>query len=606
VNTKAAIVEDGSRIAAHVTQDSAKALGVQQGTPSNPRLAVLWMLGVLGFLLGAVLYPLLTFEGMPPLGVVVAAALPVMFWMYLAAGLIAWWRRPRNGMGMLLVWSSVGMWIIVANNTSVPALVLAAPLFTQVKGAMLVHLLLAFPAGRLPSARERVLVTAAYVVAVGLQAIRVFVEPPAWSSGWSSSGLFGVLQLASVTALNAVVAAVLIARLAKAMPEQRRSLGVVYGYGMFVVAFLPLVTWVFNAHGIEQEAIRDSIQLIAYAAVPVVVLVTFLLGGFRRTAELEALSSWLGEAEASRTPIEGALATALGDPTLKVDYWSAELRDWVRAEGQPVARPGGAAGRGRYRIDLGGAPVASIEYDSNLLPDPHEVERAANLAALALERERLSAGLRASRQAVIESRERLIGAADAERQRISRGLHDGLQARLVFIGVEAQRIAATAKGEIGSRATALRDHIDQAAEELRAVVHDLMPPALIELGAAGAVEELVAAMPIPTRLDAALPGRLGHTVEMTAYLVVAEALTNVVKHSGATRCTVSLRASGERLHVLVADNGKGNDASRERANRAGTGLAGIADRVAAGGGISGVEINREGGTTLWADIPYAS
>jgi signal transduction histidine kinase len=250
--------------------------------------------------------------------------------------------------------------------------------------------------------------------------------------------------------------------------------------------------------------------------------------------------------------------------------------------------------------------VASIEYDSTLLRDRHEIERAASLVALALERERLSAELRASRQAVIESRERLVDAADAERRRISRDLHDGLQARLVFIGIEAQRIVTAQGADVAKRATALRDQIDQAADELRAIVHDLVPPGLVELGVAGAVEELVESMPIPTRLDAALSGRLGDSTETTAYLVVAEALTNVVKHSGATNCTVSLRADGGQLHIAVTDNGKGQAAPIANMERTGMGLAGIADRIAAIGGVSGVEMQAEGGTTIWARIPYES
>lgn len=252
--------------------------------------------------------------------------------------------------------------------------------------------------------------------------------------------------------------------------------------------------------------------------------------------------------------------------------------------------------------------MAAIEYDATAPRDPREVERAAGLVALALERERLSAELRASRQAVSESRERLVGAADAERRRISRGLHDGLQARLLLIGIDAQRIA-TATGvepaeQVASRAIALRDEADHAADELRAIVEALVPPALIELGLVGAVGELAESMPIPTRLEAAVPGRLTDTTETTAYLVVAEALSNVVKHSHATSAAVTLRVNDSWLHVTVTDNGNGITTPATGTGRSGTGLAGIADRVAAIGGTSAAQTPPEGGTTIWARIPY--
>jgi signal transduction histidine kinase len=529
------------------------------------------------------------------------AALPVIFWMYLAAGLIAWWRRPRNGIGLLLVWTGVTLWIIGIDNTTVPAFQVVGMVFTSTGAAALMHLLLAFPTGRLNSTLERSIVGGMYFVTIALQAPRYLFDPPADSPGFALIGVVGVVQLVCATALSVAAAAVLIQRLLRARPEHRRTLGLVNGYGVFVVLFVPLMAWAFSTWWPELGLIRDSIQIISIAIVPVVVVMAFLRAGVRRTAELEALSAWLGVAESSRTPIQTALADALGDPTLSVAYWSAELRSWVSAEGVVIMEQRYRPGRVRYEIVLSGAPVATIDYDGTLLCDPQEVERAANLVALALERERLSAELRASRQAVIESRERLVGAADAERRRISRGLHDGLQARLVLLGIDAQRIATAPADEVAQRATALREDVDYAAEELRAFVHDLVPPALIELGVVGAVEELLDSMPIPTRLDAAVPGRLGDTAETTAYLVVAEALTNVVKHAGATHCTVSLHADGTQLHIAVIDNGNGRVDPQQ-----GTGLSGIADLVAASGGVSGVKTQPEGGTRLWARIPYAA
>jgi signal transduction histidine kinase len=151
--------------------------------------------------------------------------------------------------------------------------------------------------------------------------------------------------------------------------------------------------------------------------------------------------------------------------------------------------------------------------------------------------------------------------------------------------------------------------IGEAATELRAFVHDLMPPALLALGLAGAVDELVAAMPIPTRLIAQGPdgerpdagivlGRVAESVERAGYLVVAEALSNVVKHARASRCTVTLGVNEGMLQVRVEDDGVGGADPVK-----GFGLDGIGDRVRALGGMHGIDTAPEGGVSVWANIP---
>lgn len=578
-----------------------------RGAAAMPVSGLLWALGGLGLILGVVPYPMMSFDGLPPLAVAVVAGLPVVFWIYFVTGLIAWRRRPHNRVGGLLIWTGLTMWLVALGNTTVPAFQALLPTLSLLIVAAPAHLLLAFPTGRLGSKAISALVGGLYVATVALQ-IPLYLFDPSTQPSFLSVADAPVLVAAArhvqtyvLDALLVTVAIVLVVRLVRTRPEDRRSLGAVSAVGVLIVLFVPVSAWVGAVwlHG-EQVAIA-AVQITSLAVLPVVVLAAFLLGGFRRTAGLEELGAWLGALPSSRGSIRDVLADALGDASLRIVYWSADPRGWVSEGGTVVMEPGGGVGRASSEIQLGGMPVAAIEYDGTVPRDPREVGRAAGLVALALERERLSAELRASRQAVVESRERLVDAADAERRRISRGLHDGLQARLLLIGIDAQRIATAPAAEVAARATALRDDADHAAAELRAFVRNLVPPALIELGVAGAVEELVESMPIPTRVDVAVPERIDHTAEMTAYLVVAEALSNVVKHSRATACTVALRAEDGWLHVSVTDDGTGLvDA------RAGTGLAGIADRVAAVGGSSDAVTGREGGTTLWARIPFES
>lgn len=574
------------------------------------------MLAGLGLVLGVLPYPVMSLAGLPPLAVAVVAALPVVFWVYLVAGLIAWRRRPHNGVGALLIWTGLTMWLVAIGNTTVPAFQALLPMFSLLIVAAPAHLLLAFPTGRLGSKTARALVAGLYVATVVLQVPQYLFDQsvePRFLSVIDVPALRAAgqhVQTVVLDVLLVVVAAVVIARLMRARPQDRRSLGTVSGVGVFVVLFVPVSAWAASSWWPGNQMELAAIQIMSLAILPVVVLASFLLGGFRRTAQLEELGAWLGSSQTSRSPIREVLAAALDDPTLDIVYWSVELSGWVGDDGVPVTEPDRRAGRVRSIIQLGEVPVAAIEYDGSISRDSREVERAAGLVALALERERLSAELRASRRSVIESRERLVGAADAERRRISRGLHDGLQVRLLLIGIDAQRIAKAtgteAAGQVAARAIALRDDADHAADELRAIVEALVPPALIELGLVGAVGELVESMPIPTRLDAAVPGRLTDTTETTAYLVVAEALSNVVKHSHATSAAVSLSIDGTWLCVTVSDNGSGMNALATGNGHSGTGLAGIADRVAAVGGTSMTQAPSEGGTKIWARIPYES
>ena len=132
----------------------------------------------------------------------------------------------------------------------------------------------------------------------------------------------------------AVAATVILARRPiQPGPGHRLPFALFYGYGAVVILFVPVTAWVAYLGWPEQSLIRDSIQVLFIAVLPVAVLVMFGLGGFRPTTELEALGAWLGRAEGSRAPIETALGSAVGDPSLTVAYWSDELQTWVGTDG---------------------------------------------------------------------------------------------------------------------------------------------------------------------------------------------------------------------------------------------------------------------------------
>ena len=165
--------------------------------------------------------------------------------------------------------------------------------------------------------------------------------------------------------------------------------------------------------------------------------------------------------------------------------------------------------RGYADIDLAGRHVGVIGYDATLIPDAELVRTAGRVLAIAIDRQRLDAELRASHDALRESRSRIVEATDVERRRIARDLHDGLQGRMILLGIRARRLAdRLPDGEEHTEAESVRSGLEVAIDELRNLVHGVMPALLIERGLQAATEELVDRMPIPTELAAAR-GRSG-------------------------------------------------------------------------------------------------
>ncbi|MFD5357985.1 sensor domain-containing protein [Streptomyces tendae] len=207
------------------------------------------------------------------------------------------------------------------------------------------------------------------------------------------------------------------------------------------------------------------------------------------------------------------------------------------------------------------------------------------------------AELTATRAAALE-------AHATELRRIERSLHDGAQNRLVSVTVllgAARRMAARDPSGADELLERAQSAAEQALAELRSVARGILPPVLADRGLAGALSGLAADCGVPCRVEADVPERCAASVEATAYFVVAEALTNIAKHSGATRASVTVRARGGRLRLLVEDDGRGG-ADED----GGSGLTGIRRRVAALDGTLRLSSPPGGPTTLDVDLPCGS
>ena len=195
---------------------------------------------------------------------------------------------------------------------------------------------------------------------------------------------------------------------------------------------------------------------------------------------------------------------------------------------------------------------------------------------------------------VAASRARIVAATDAERRRIGRDLHDGAQQRLVraLMGIEeARRDPARAEAALASAAADAR----HAIEDLRDLAAGLHPLVLTDRGIGAALEELTAGTPLPVALNVT-DERFAPEVEAAAYFLVAEAITNAVKHAEASGVDVTIARDGDTLRIAVSDDGRGGADPAK-----GSGLRGLEDRVAVLGGT--LTITQDPGTTVRATLP---
>jgi signal transduction histidine kinase len=204
--------------------------------------------------------------------------------------------------------------------------------------------------------------------------------------------------------------------------------------------------------------------------------------------------------------------------------------------------------------------------------------------------------------ALQDSRARIIAAADAERRRLERDLHDGAQQRLVTLGIVLRRLQRS----LPSGAKVLAPAFDAAVDEVAATIADLRtiaagvrPPRLDE-GLAAALEDLARGAAVPVEVEAS-GDRAPPEVEAVAYFIACEALTNAVKHASPSRVSVQATRADGVLRLVVADDGIGGASSA-----AGTGLAGMADRVAAQGGTLALDSPAGAGTRIAVELPCAS
>jgi signal transduction histidine kinase len=224
-------------------------------------------------------------------------------------------------------------------------------------------------------------------------------------------------------------------------------------------------------------------------------------------------------------------------------------------------------------------------------------------AAIALDDARLQAESDDRLAELRASRERIVAAGDAERRRLERNLHDGAQQRLVFVALQLRMIQSRVRTDpelVERLATSAGDELSKSLEELRELARGIHP-SVLNHGLKAALGSLASRSGVPTTLSFPAMERLPEPVELAAYFVACEALANVAKYAGATKASVRVSRRDGLAVIEITDDGVGGVDET-----AGTGLQGLADRVAALDGTLRILSPPGAGTVVTADLPCAS
>jgi signal transduction histidine kinase len=549
-----------------------------------------------------------------------AAAWVAVAWAFVLAGLLAWLRRPANRLGPLMLAGGLALAARQLRYSHDAAVFTVFFLLGDLGFALVGHSILAYPSGRVSGRFSRLLVKAGYATMIvfplavlllhGQHGGLLGMGPVARRSLLILSDRPHAAELLQKTqtavfygVLATLVLGVIAHRLVRATPRARRMLA-----PLLLAAVALVLRAIFeNVHTfVTKQPFAFSYLFWWQIAAAFALALAMLVGMLRSRLAHVNVSGLVVELERiSATPasVRDALARALADPSLELFFWLPEQNAFVDAAGAAVSLPDGSLRRAVTRLEHDGEPLAAIVYDPSLLEEPELVEAAGAAARLALENARLHAQTRAQLQQVRESRRRIVSAADEERRRIERNLHDGAQQRLLALALQlskAQRhLGELADSDVERLLAASVEELQSTVEELRTLARGLHPTVLTEYGLATALQALTHKSSVTVTLDVC-EERLPAPVEAAAYFVASEALTNVVKHAHAVSASITVRRETNRLIVEIGDDGVGGAKASD-----GSGLQGMADRVEALDGQLRIRTGATG-TRVTAEIPCAS
>ena len=533
-------------------------------------------------------------------------------------------RRPTSRFGPILIAVGFVGAVYALHSASEPWLYSAGLLWENAVGLAAYVLILTFPTGRLDGPVPKLILIFVIVGAV-VPAIVILLLLPQVGAGGSISGcrelcpenvlaiasdpalaldLFEIFRYAVIAAALATMA-LLIHRLLTGTPPRRRAIAI----GTSVAVLFLLFQLAFHLIALVAP---DATRLSNVVAWGLAITRAGIWYGF--LAALIAAQLFAARAlhrlvrqslrRPSKRELEKLLGEPLGDPRLRVALWDARSARWTSAdpkESFELPEPG--SGLALTVVEQHGRPAAAIVHDEQLDDDPELLDTAGAVLLLAAENVELDEAWNAALGELRESRVRLIRAGDDERRKLERNLHDGVQQRLVAIGIELGLAAElpTTDEPMRARLTRIGDHVVEAFDELREVAHGLYPPVLSDWGLVAALERLQPRAGASLVMDARGVDRHAPELESAVYYCCLEAVQNATKHGGAgVHVTLTLRQDADELRFEVRDDGAGFDPAKPHG---GTGLQHMRDRMGALDGHVSVSTQPGRGTVVSGAVP---
>lgn len=579
-------------------------------------------------------------------GLLALAAAAVTVWMTLAAGFLAhptllaiqkadlilgpvfvglYWmrRRPASRFGPLLVAAGFVAVPYALQSASAPWLFSAGLVWENLVGLTAFVLILAFPTGRLDGWAKTILTFATLGAVVPAMVILLLL--PQVGAGGSISGcrdlcpenvlavtsdpalaldIFDYFRWAVITTAVAT-AALLIRRFLRGTPPQRRAISIGTSVALLFlvlqVTFHLLALLAPDATTLQRDVAWSfalARSAIWYGFLAALIAAQLFAGRALQRLVRDSLR------RPSQRELEGLLREPLGDPGLELAFRDPRTATWTGAgTAQTREPPAGRSGRSVTVVEARGKPAVAIVHDPQLREDPELIETAGAVALLAAEQAALDGAWNDALEELRESRARIVRAGSAERRKLERDLHDGVQQRLIAI-----RIDLGLAGEIPGTERRMRERLqeigqsaEEALEELREVGQGLYPPILTDWGLAATLERIHPPADGTLAVNADGLARYSPEIESSVYYCCMEAIQNATKHGGhGVRMTVSLHEHGNELTFRVTDDGQGFDRS---ALHEGTGFHNMRDRLGALDGRLIIDSAPGKGTTVAGSVP---
>lgn len=541
----------------------------------------------------------------------------------IAVGSYVWWRQSGR-FGVLLVGLGFVYVLTALNAASDP---LAYTFGRAANGVLFVYLaytILCFPGGHLQGRAARATV-AGYAAASLVVWLAMLMVSDVLPTGGPFVGCVGACPsnpLRVVGAGHTVISALgLVAAAAAAVAfssvtvlfalrlrgarglERRTAAPALAAAGAFALCCAAYFALRRAGAGAAADTIGAA-GVVVILGFPYLILLGMHCGRMFAGAAVSQLIRTLAEHDRAPAQMEAALARALEDPTLRLAFPRRDqIEQWVDTDGQPTQLP--AAGEGHVATLIGPAtqPNAAMVHEPMSEGYPGLLQATVAVATLAIRNARLEAEQLATLAELRASRQRVLTAADNERRRLERDLHDGAQQHLIALRISlglAADLVARDPQSASELLGELSDEAQNALDELRDLVHGIYPPILVDAGPAAALESAARECALPVSVEAAGVPRLDPQLEAAVFFTCLEAMQNAVKHGGPDAAVaIQLRERGEQLRFAVSDSGRGFEPARVGRS----GLMNMRERVIAAGGEIEISSAPGHGTTVAGWVP---